>query len=60
MGIIEAPSTVGAVAVCAFVMNSTASQRRQDLVLAQLGAAVFHDYAAALSTTAGALPEVGG
>jgi beta-lactamase class A len=60
MGIIEGPSTVGAVAVCAFVMNSPASQRRQDLVLAQLGAAVFHDYAAALSATAGSLPEVGG
>jgi hypothetical protein len=43
MEVIEGPSTVGAVAVCAFVMNSTASQRRQDLVLARLGAAIFHD-----------------
>jgi beta-lactamase class A len=43
MGIIEGLQTVGPVAVCAFVMNSTDSQRRQDLVLAELGAAVFYE-----------------
>jgi beta-lactamase class A len=41
MGIFEGPELPRPIAVCAFVMHSTASQRQQDRVLAELGAAIF-------------------